>query len=156
MWLPNTTDGKTFPKFTPAVFLASMYTSMFAVAYYGLLRVGELTSGEHPIKVHDVHVGDNKRKILFILRSSKTHWKDTKPQTVKLTSIPCGHSNTPNVDGSRIYNWKVDTETDMQFCPYYLVKRYISLRRSHKFYDEPFYIFQDRSPGQPRHMRSTL
>ena len=42
-------------------FLAIMYKAMFALSYYGLFRVGELASGDHPVKAKDVHVARNKR-----------------------------------------------------------------------------------------------
>ena len=67
-------------------YLESLYKTIFASAYFGLLRVGELTKGNHPIKVKDVHIADNKEKILFILRTSKTHGTDVLPQTVKIES----------------------------------------------------------------------
>ena len=76
-------------------YLAALYTSMFAAAYYGMLRIGELTSGlySHAVKVCDVHLADNKHKILFVLCTSKTHWTDSKPQLIKLTSSPLpGHT----------------------------------------------------------------
>ena len=62
-------------------YLAKLYKAMFMSAYYGLLRVSEITSGEnlHPIKLADVQVAMNKKKIMFILRTSKTHWRDNKP-----------------------------------------------------------------------------
>ena len=40
-------------------YLASMYCALFTAAYYGLLRVGELTAGEHPIRAADVQIGIN-------------------------------------------------------------------------------------------------
>ena len=54
-------------------YLAKLYTSLFATAYYGLFTVGELTAGTHPVRVTDIHVADNKNKILFVLCTSKTH-----------------------------------------------------------------------------------
>ena len=59
---------------------------MIASGYYGLLRVGEIATGCHAIKAKDVHVAMNKRKILFILRTSKTHWMDVKPQQIRISS----------------------------------------------------------------------
>ena len=47
--------------------------ALFATAYYGLFRVGEITDSQHAVKACDVHIGVNKRKLLFILRTSKTH-----------------------------------------------------------------------------------
>ena len=67
-------------------YLHTLYKTLFSTAYFGLFRIGELTSGEHPVLARDVHMGFNKRKVLFILRTSKTHWKNTKPQTIKISS----------------------------------------------------------------------
>ena len=47
-------------------YLATMYQALFASAYYGLLRVGELTSGSHPIRAIDVHIAQNKNKVLLM------------------------------------------------------------------------------------------
>ena len=66
------------------IYLKILYKTLFSTAYYGLFRVGELTSGSHPVLVGDVHVSENKNKFLFLLRTSKTHWKDVKPQRVKI------------------------------------------------------------------------
>ena len=48
--------------------------------------MGELTSGSHPVKVSNVLIGTNKKKLLFILESSKTHAEYSMPQTIKITS----------------------------------------------------------------------
>ena len=61
------------------LYLKFLYRAIFAVAYFGLLWVGELASGEHPIKAVDVFIADNKDKLVLILRTSKTHWKDSPP-----------------------------------------------------------------------------
>ena len=60
-------------------------------AYYGLFRIGELTFSEHAVRAKDVHVGTNKKKMLFVLHSSKTHDKGSKPQLIKVTSMPTFH-----------------------------------------------------------------
>ena len=59
---------------------------MISTSYFGLLRVGEITSGDHPVLATDVHIAANKRKIMFVLHTSKTHWKNMKPQMIKITS----------------------------------------------------------------------
>ena len=56
-------------------YLITLYWAFFALSYYGLFAVGELTKGDHLLKACDVHVADNKGKMLFILRTSKTHGK---------------------------------------------------------------------------------
>ena len=72
-------------KSTNQEYLGKLYTAIFSSAYYGLLRIGEIAKGSHPILAKDVQIGLNKKKILFILRTSKTHWKDSKPQLIKIT-----------------------------------------------------------------------
>ena len=46
-------------------YLSVLYKSLFALGYYGLLRVGELTSGNHTIKAKDIHIG--RTRIRFSL-----------------------------------------------------------------------------------------
>ena len=72
---------------SPQPYLLTMYRALFSTAYFGLFRIGELTFSEHSIKANDVRIGDNKCKMMFILCSSKTHWRDVKPQVVKIAAI---------------------------------------------------------------------
>ena len=65
-------------------YLAVLYRALFTTAYYGMMRIGEVTTGDHPVKAVDVHVGSNKKKLLFILRTSKTHGLGDKPQKIKI------------------------------------------------------------------------
>ena len=75
---------KTYYEDRGQIYLICLYQALFSSAFYGLLRVGELMSGMHPVFATDVHIGINKKKILFILYMSKTHWHDNKPQIVKI------------------------------------------------------------------------
>ena len=43
-------------------YLKTMFLAMFALAYYGLFRVGEICQGEHVMKAKDVHSAINKEK----------------------------------------------------------------------------------------------
>ena len=61
-------------------YLNIAYRALFLVAYYGLMRIGELTQSEHTVKAKDVHIGSNKNKILLVLYSSKMHGKESPPQ----------------------------------------------------------------------------
>ena len=38
-------------------YLCILYQSLLLTAYFGLFRTGELTSGDHPVKAVDVHIG---------------------------------------------------------------------------------------------------
>ena len=87
------------------------------MAYFGLFRVGELTSSPHSVRANDVHIGINMKKILFILRSSKTHTLGSLPQKIKISS-------TDQVSATVHYLKK---EKSM-FCPYTVLRNYLSVR----------------------------
>ena len=69
-----------------SVYLQIMYKALFALSYYGMMRVGEVTYSDHVVKAKDVHSAQNKDKLLLMLYSSKTHSKGMKPQRIKITS----------------------------------------------------------------------
>ena len=122
-------------------YLAILYKALFMAAYYGLLRISEVTEtvGQHAVQVSDVKMGVNKRKILFILRSSKTHGKYTKPQMVKIT--------TSDFD-RKSYN--------PELCPYQALQDYIDIRPRYMNPTEQFFVFRDYTPVTGLHMRATL
>ena len=128
-------------QFEDQEYLAVMYKAIFSTAYYGLFRIGKLATGSHPILARDVHIGENKDKLLFILRTSKTHWKDQKPQTVKINS-------------SKLYHNK--WEPKALYCPYQLLRDYVMMRRTYRKITEPFFVFADRSPVPANIVRSVL
>ena len=129
-------------------YLACLYTALFASAYYGMLRIGELTTGTHPIRVTDVHVGENKNKVLFVLRTLKTHWLDSKLQFVKLMSVPLKNAEQ--------HMHIIPSMGEWYFCPYELVERFISYRPKYKNVTDPFFVFSDHSPVTAHNARSTL
>ena len=65
-------------------FLVVLYRALFALAYNGLFRIGELSVGNHPVQAHDVFITTNKRKMLLTLRTSKTHGENSRPQKIKI------------------------------------------------------------------------
>ena len=91
-------------------YLCLLYTAAFSVAYFGLLRVGEITFSEHSIKAVDVYASKEKQKILFLLRSSKTHGKNHRPQKIKITAT----SESKNLLNKRTAN----------FCPFTILDEY--------------------------------
>ena len=72
--------------FSQQPYLKHLHKAILVMGYFGLLRVGEMTLGNHVIKAKDVHVGKNKNKLMFVLHTSKTHWTDVKPQVIKISS----------------------------------------------------------------------
>ena len=70
------------------IYQNGLFAALFAAAYYGLFRIGEITKGDPVILAVNVHVGINKKKLLFILNTSKTHNKGDRPQKVKISAAP--------------------------------------------------------------------
>ena len=112
--------------------------------YFGLFCIGELASGAHPVLARDMHIAKNKRKILFVLRTSKTLYKNMKPQLVKIMS-------TQKKGKTAQYNSKDSSKLP---CPYELLKKYLKLRGHSKTKNEPFFIFSDRLPVKPEHVHA--
>ena len=122
----------------PQPYLAILYQAIFCLAYYGMLRVGELALSDHNIKACNIHIGSNKDKILIVLYSSKTHGKESRPQKVKISALP-----------------SVGPDKKL-ICPFKTVTKYMKCRGSYLNETEQFFVYADRSPVQPEHIRKTL
>ena len=92
-------------------YLEVMYKAVFCLAYYGLLRVGELTLGDHTLLIGNTHVLEDN--ILLVLYSSKTHGKESRPQKIRISAQPLT---------SRVSN------RQRNFCPVRTVIHYLRLR----------------------------
>ena len=131
---------------TPQPFLTIMYRAMLCTTYYGLFRIGEIAwtdYSDHTVKVKDVHIGENKNKIMFVLHSSKTHGCDSKPQIIKLTSDlhqGCAQTNLFSI----------------AHCPFELLRRYMRIRKQYATDQEPFFVFRDRTPVKAAQFRRIL
>ena len=131
-------------------YLAHLYTALFSTAYFGLFRVGEVTKGSHPIMVQDVHLACNKKKVLFILRSSKTHSVANRPQSVKITS-----SHLRNNTNIAIFPSSKQDNVDT-FCPYLILRNYMDIRPEFHTGQEPFFVFRENSAVTPVTTRKLL
>ena len=120
-------------------YLMYLYRAIFMSSYYRMLRIGEVTSGTHPKLAKDVQSATNKRKILFILRTSKTHWCDKMPQMVRISAA------------GRISKIKSPL-----LCPYEALRNYVKLRGPCRRLKEPFFVFKDHSAVTPNHVRMVL
>ena len=124
-------------------YLSLLYRTIFTVAYYGLFRVGEVTSGSHPILARDVFISDERQKIKFILRTSKTHTEGNEPQIVKISSTQ-KQGNTSKT-------------SQAVPCPYTLMRQYSKVRGDYSNAEsEPFFVLSNGSPVTPEHVRSCL
>ena len=90
--------------------------------------------------VNDVHIGVDKKKLLFVLHTLKTHGKGFKPQKIKIEKI----------------QRKNQKQKKLSWCPFSILRKYIQMRPKAKRKTESFFVFRDRSPVQPAHLRSIL
>ena len=138
-------------------FLEAMYISAYLLAYYGLMRVGELAYSQHSLKAANIHkarLNTSKRRLCLILYSSKTHDESMLPQKIKIYG-----SNTIEISdqhGSQAYT--ITDKRKQYFCPVEWVQRYIELR--HKISadndQEQFFQFSDKTNLEARHLRTLL
>ena len=91
-------------------YMLCLYRAVFATAYHGLFKVGELTASPHSILVQNVHIGVNKNKLPILLESSKTHCKGDLPQIIKINSTPINKNANNHSD---------------KYCPFIILKSYI-------------------------------
>ena len=132
--------------FADQPYLEKLYLAMCSSAYYGLLQIREITQGPHILLASNVHVGVNKQKMLFILRSSKIHDKGMQPQLIKINSVKTTKKQKSNKP----------CKLQRYFCPYQLLRDFVAARPHAKSELEQFFIFSDGSPLKPEHFRNTL
>ena len=133
-------------------YLEAMYVSAFLLAYYGLLRVGEITDSIHSIKAKDVHESKRKKKLLLILYSSKTHGKESIPQQVRIL----GKRELEVFDNNETHTFITKYVKPSFFCPYAWNRTYMDMRPPISSDQEQIFIFKDGTPLQATHMRRLL
>ena len=134
------------------LFMACLFKTLLLTMYYGMFRISEVTTVAHPVLARDVHIGKNKKKFLFILKTSKTHTKGMPPQLVKITSL------------SRENKWEKDKgkfNSDMNeyrslLCPCNSLRQYTHLCGGFHSELDPFFVFSDGSPVAPKQFTSFL
>ena len=119
-------------------YLEVLFRALFMLAYYGLMRVGELTFGQHVLKAKDIHIGCNKDKLLVVLYSSKTHGKNNLPQEIKITSMT-----------KQAYQNNCKRRL---FCPFQAIREFTAYRGCYENDNEQFFIFRGGMPVRPVHM----
>ena len=116
-------------------YLEWLYKAIFLISYYGLMRVGEVTSSPHVLKAKDVHLATNKDKLMVVLYTSKTHGLRHRPQKIKITS------NRSEKSGNYVHR---------HFCPFKVLRKYLSLRGNYTNDCEPLFIFRDGQAVRPQ------
>ena len=128
-------------------YLAKLYSALLSTTYYGLFRVGEVTKSPHVLLASNAQIATNKKKMLFILPTSKTSGLGDKPQRIKIESRRMDEDD-------KIGNEK--QQSVKNFCPYLILKEYLAVRPDALNEDEQFFVFRDNSPVQPFHLRKIL
>ena len=126
------------------LYLCKLYQAIYILGYYGLMRVGEMTQGDHPVKACNVHMGHKKNKILLILYSSKTHSRANPPQKIKISELQ-EHNNQ-----------QAKKRNTVLFCPFSILRKYIEARGGFLSMDENFFVFKDKSAVKPKHTNDVL
>ena len=130
-------------------YLSLMYRAIFTLGYYGLMRIGELMEGDHPVKACNFHIGQNKRKILLILLSSKTHSEGDLPQRIKIAESKRSKSDTTT-------QIRLNGQDVSFFCPFQVLNEYRIARGRYEDQNENLFIFKDRTPVKPSHAAEVL
>ena len=128
-------------------YLEILYKTLFIIGYFGLFRVCELASdsnrdkSDHAVKARNVHVGQNKDKILFVLYTSKTHGRESLPQKIKIQASPLYARRNSHT---------------RYFFPFQLFHKFCKIKLPVLSDSEQLFIFRDGSPVKIHHVRTTL
>ena len=126
----------------PYLFL--LYQAAFSLAYYRLMRVGEIAegNGRHAVKAKNIHIGRNKNKLMIVLHTSKTHGKESYPQKIKIRALEQYDSE--------------QARSRRHFCPFTIVRQFAALRGAFDYDHENFFVFRDGGKLTPEQFRKTL
>ena len=105
-----------------------------------MMRITELVQGSHTLKAKDIHIGQNKNKMLIVLYSSKTHRQESLPQKIRIEALN---------DNNDFHKYRF-------FCPFAVTRNFLSMRGGYKEDTEPLFIFRDGESVQPEHVRTLL
>ena len=126
-------------------YLEKLYKALLVTGYYGMLRVGELTKGPHVVLAQNVFMGENKEKVLFVLKLSKTHTKGDQPQLVKIAKKPPKKERNKKL-----------TPQHLDHNPFEIIDDFIKARPEAINANEQFFIFADHSEVKLEHLRKLL
>ena len=101
------------------------------------MRVDELTFSQQIAKAANIHVAMNKNKIMVVLYSSKMHSIGHLKQKIKISAN----------DSCKI---------NCNFCPFQMLREYITFRKHVVEPDDPFFIFRGGLLVQSKHASQML
>lgn len=128
-------------------YLASLYRAMCCIAYHGMLRVSEFTSGEHNIFVKDVNSSIKTKQLELVIRSSKTQNRGDRPRIIK---TPFRAENVQPISVDLLFQ-------DQRYCPCKIIRYYgKEMRPKSKSDSEPFFIYSDGTPVRADQFRAMI
>ena len=92
-------------------YLEALFKAILTIVYYGLLRIGELTTSPYCLKASAIHSATNKDKIQIILQSSKTHGAGDELQIIKICGMSEKEKSLMDLDSH---------------CPFKLIWNYVN------------------------------
>lgn len=125
-------------------YLVALYRAMFVAAYYGLLRVGEMT-GKHALTAKNMHIARNKKKVQMRLWTSKTLKWGSWPQDIKIDGLHDCKLCYPTAQG----------KSSEKYCPVHILAEYNALREQTKG-DCKFFTFKNGIPVTGHSFRGML
>ena len=126
-------------KYADQPYLNLLYSCLFSTMYHGLLHISEVAESIHTLKARDVQIGENKDKFLLLLRTSKMHWKNMKPQIIKISATKIGDKNSDLRSHRKQQSLK-------QPCPFNLLRSFALMHGGYVNDAGPFFVFADKSP----------
>lgn len=136
------------PRLRDQPYLCALYRAMFVAAYYGLMRVGEITNSKHVLKSRDAHIARNKNKVQFRLWSAKNLKRGEWPADIKIEGLLdckiCHPEKKHNI-----------TKNSRKHCPVCILKTYNEMRER-TMGDKQFFMFRSGIAVSANNFRSVL
>ena len=89
------------------------------------------------VKAKDIHVGMNKKKLMLVLFTSKTHSQVVKQQIIKISAI-----------SGQTYDGKL--------CPFKLLQDYVLVWPKYRRNSKPFFIYKDHTAMSLQNFRKVF
>lgn len=137
-------EVENVPRLQNQPYLVALYRAMFAAAYYGLLRVGEMT-GKHAVLAKNMHIAKNKKKVQIRLWTAKNLKWGNWPQDIKIDGLHDCKLCYPNAKG----------QSSHRFCPVHILDTYNAMRERTAG-DKRFFSFKSGIPVSGHAFRRTL
>lgn len=117
-------------------YLVKLFRAIFAAAYYGLLRMSEITGSKHSVKARDVHLAQDRPKIQLRIWSAKNKKRGSWPDDIKIEGLS---------DCRACFNTPTGRKSSFRYCPIHILRQYQAMRPETPGHFQ-FFCFRDGSP----------